>query len=113
MDKIIKNVLKNLENHGFEAYIVGGYVRDLLVGVISYDVDICTNALPKDLHNIFPSTNNSNNYGGFNLRLKKSVYNYTIFILYIASVFTYFCINIQKRNNRFEGMGENSAEWTN
>ena len=71
MDKIIKNVLKKLESNGFEAYIVGGYVRDLLVGNISYDIDICTNALPKDLHNIFPLNNGSNTYGGFNLKIKK------------------------------------------
>ena len=71
MNKIIKKVLKNIENNGFEAYIVGGYVRDLLLGNISWDIDICTNALPKDLHRIFPVNNNSNNYGGFNLKIKK------------------------------------------
>ncbi len=71
MEKIIKNILKKIEDNGFEAYIVGGYVRDLLLGNISYDVDICTNALPKDLHTIFPNTGNSNNYGGFNLKIKK------------------------------------------
>ncbi len=71
MEKIIKNILKKIESNGFEAYIVGGYVRDLLLGNISYDVDICTNALPKDLHIIFPNTGNSNNYGGFKLKIKK------------------------------------------
>lgn len=71
MDKIIKKVLKKIESNGFEAYIVGGYVRDLLIGTISSDIDICTNALPKDLHKIFPINNNSNNYGGFNLKIKK------------------------------------------
>jgi len=74
MDKIIKNVLKELESNGFEAYIVGGYVRDYLLGIKSLDIDICTNALPKDLHKIFPVNNNSNNYGGFNLNIK----NYNI-----------------------------------
>lgn len=71
MDKIIRNVLKKLENNGFEAYIVGGYVRDLLVGNISYDIDICTNALPKDLYKIFHTNITSNGYGGVNFKLKK------------------------------------------
>jgi len=74
MDKIIKNVLNKIEENGFSAYVVGGYVRDYLLGKKSLDVDICTNALPKDLHQIFPGNNNSNNYGGFNLRIK----NYNI-----------------------------------
>ncbi|MBQ6841138.1 MAG: hypothetical protein IJO63_03385 [Bacilli bacterium] len=71
MDKIIKNILKKIENEGYEAYIVGGFVRDLLLGKPSYDVDICTNALPMNLKQIFGLTQNSNGYGGFNLKIKK------------------------------------------
>lgn len=70
MDKIIKGILKKIEDNGFNAYLVGGYVRDYLLGINSLDVDICTNALPKDLHKLFPGNNNSNNYGGFNLNIK-------------------------------------------
>jgi len=70
MDKIIKNILKKIEDNGFNAYLVGGFVRDYLIGIKSLDVDICTNALPKDLHKIFPGNNNSNSYGGFNLQIK-------------------------------------------
>ena len=54
MNKIIKNVLTTIEKKGYEAYVVGGYVRDLLVGKASFDVDICTNATPKELITIFP-----------------------------------------------------------
>lgn len=79
MDKIIKNILKKIESNGFKAYIVGGYVRDSLLGINSYDIDICTNALPKDLHLIFPINNNSNNYGGFNLKIKKYNIDITTF----------------------------------
>lgn len=70
MDKIIKNILKKIEDNGFESYLVGGFVRDYLLGIKSLDIDICTNALPKDLHQIFPGNNNSNSYGGFNLQIK-------------------------------------------
>jgi len=71
MDKIIKKILQRIEEAGFEAYLVGGYVRDCLLGKQSLDVDICTNALPKDLHQLFPNNSNSNTYGGFKLKIKK------------------------------------------
>lgn len=70
MDKTIKNILNKLEDNNFKAYVVGGYVRDYLLGISSLDIDICTNALPKDLHKLFPNNNNSNNYGGFNILAK-------------------------------------------
>jgi len=70
MNKIIKNVLRKIEDAGFECYLVGGFVRDYLLGINSKDIDICTNALPKDLHKIFPNNSNSNNYGGFKLNIK-------------------------------------------
>ncbi len=71
MDKIIKKIIEKIEDEGFEAYVVGGYVRDFLLGKNTYDIDICTNALPKELHKIFPGSSNSNNYGGFNLKIKQ------------------------------------------
>lgn len=46
-------LLKEIEEHGFEAYIVGGFSRDRYIGRDTVDVDICTNATPKDLKNIF------------------------------------------------------------
>lgn len=48
--KIPKNamaVINALENEGFEAFIVGGCVRDALMGRVPNDWDICTNALPE------------------------------------------------------------------
>ena len=47
MNKLIKSVLTKLEENGYKSYLVGGYVRDYLLGIKSYDVDICTEALPK------------------------------------------------------------------
>ena len=46
-------LLKKIEDCGFKAYIVGGFVRDYLLGIESVDVDICTNAKPVDIKNIF------------------------------------------------------------
>ena len=60
----IINVLERIEENGFEAYIVGGYVRDYILGVESGDIDICTNARVKDLLEIFKDVNViSNEYG--------------------------------------------------
>jgi len=55
-DNINKNavkVLRILENHGFQAYIVGGAVRDILMKIPPHDYDVCTDALPGDIKNIF------------------------------------------------------------
>lgn len=53
MEKVVYNVLDKIEQNGFKAYIVGGYVRDYLRKIKSNDVDICTSARPKDLMEIF------------------------------------------------------------
>ena len=64
MKQDIINVLKKFESNNYEAYIIGGYVRDKLLGNDSYDVDIVTNALQKDIISIFNiSPKNATNYG--------------------------------------------------
>ncbi len=75
MHKLIKNTLEKIEKEGFEAYIVGGYVRDLLLGKSSFDIDICTNATPKDLIKIFPNSI-TKSLGG--IEFKKKEYNFEI-----------------------------------
>ena len=46
-------LLKRLEDAGFEAYYVGGCVRDHLMGRAVHDVDITTNALPEQTAAVF------------------------------------------------------------
>ena len=58
------NVLKMIEDNSYEAYIVGGFVRDYIMGIKSNDVDITTNAKPKDLIKIFPNANIDNEVYG-------------------------------------------------
>lgn len=48
-----KTILESIENAGFEAYIVGGAVRDILIGRTPSDWDITTNAIPDDIEKIF------------------------------------------------------------
>ena len=46
-------VLNRLEERGFQAYVVGGCVRDTLLGRVPKDWDICTDALPPQLQRVF------------------------------------------------------------
>ena len=46
------DVLNRIEENGFEAYVVGGYVRDKILGNESSDIDICTNATPMEIKKI-------------------------------------------------------------
>ncbi len=52
--KEAKGVIERLRKKGFEAYIVGGCVRDFLRGVEPEDWDVTTNAKPKEIQKIFP-----------------------------------------------------------
>ena len=47
--KEIKEVLDKILENGFEAYLVGGAVRDYMLHRRSNDFDIATNALPSDI----------------------------------------------------------------
>lgn len=76
MNNSIKKILNKLEKNGFEAYVVGGYVRDYLLNITSYDVDICTNALPKDIIKVFKIKKGVSNYGSIGFKIGK--YNYDI-----------------------------------
>ncbi|MBF0784017.1 polynucleotide adenylyltransferase PcnB [Muribacter muris] len=47
------NIVNKLLNHGYQAYIVGGCIRDLLLGKPAKDFDIATNARPEEIQKIF------------------------------------------------------------
>ena len=65
-------VLNEIESHGFKAYIVGGFVRDYVLGNTTNDVDICTDATPKDIKDIFENiTLPKMDYGAVRLDIKK------------------------------------------
>lgn len=49
-------VIEQLEKNGFEAYIVGGCVRDMLLGIEPFDFDVTTSAKPEEIMKIFPKT---------------------------------------------------------
>lgn len=47
------SVVEKLQRQGFEAYIVGGSIRDMLLGKHPKDFDVATNARPEQIQNIF------------------------------------------------------------
>jgi len=79
MDKEIKKILKKIESNGYEAYIVGGYVRDYILHIPTTDVDICTNALPKDIMRIFDIKKENTSYGSIKITTKKFNYDITTY----------------------------------
>lgn len=60
--KEVKNILTGLQKAGFEAYIVGGSVRDFLLGQEPKDWDVATNAKPEEIQKVFPDSFYENNF---------------------------------------------------
>ena len=52
----VNSILESLQKAGYEAYVVGGCVRDALLGREPHDWDITTSALPTEVKNVFPRT---------------------------------------------------------
>jgi len=61
--KYIEKTINKIEEHGFEAWIVGGCVRDLLLKKEPDDWDITTNARPEMILKIFPDAKYENQFG--------------------------------------------------
>ncbi len=79
LDNALK-LLKEINDNGYVSYIVGGFVRDYLLGIESNDIDICTNATPKDIKEIFKdSCLPSEDYGSVTVEVKGFHYEITTF----------------------------------
>ncbi|MCK4454355.1 HD domain-containing protein [Candidatus Parcubacteria bacterium] len=61
--KEVEFVINELKKNNFEAYLVGGCVRDLLRGVEPLDWDVATNAKPEKIEKIFPDSFTDNKFG--------------------------------------------------
>lgn len=49
----VEMILQRLHSNGFQAYVVGGCVRDSIMGITPHDWDICTSALPDQVIKLF------------------------------------------------------------
>ena len=61
--KEVKDTIRALNDMGFEAYAVGGCVRDFILGREPYDWDITTNAKPEEIQKIFSNSVYENDFG--------------------------------------------------
>lgn len=59
----ITSVTETLEKAGFQAYLVGGCVRDMLLNRTPKDWDVTTNATPEQIIELFPETFYENSFG--------------------------------------------------
>lgn len=77
---IALKLLKEITSRGFKAYIVGGFVRDYILGIESNDIDITTSATPKDIKSIFDdSCLPSEDYGSVTVIMKGIRFEITTF----------------------------------
>ena len=56
LPKEVEFIINEFKKAGFEAYIVGGCVRDFLRGIEPEDWDVATNAKPGEIQKIFPKS---------------------------------------------------------
>ncbi len=70
--KNVISVASQLKNSGFEAFLVGGCVRDWLLGKNPHDWDIATNAKPQEIQKIFPDSVYENNFGTVGVKMPSS-----------------------------------------
>ncbi|WP_242847958.1 CCA tRNA nucleotidyltransferase [Inediibacterium massiliense] len=74
MEKLIEN--------GYECFLVGGCVRDMLLGLVPKDYDLCTNATPEQVETIFDKTiPTGKDYGTITVMIENEGYEVTTYRL--------------------------------
>lgn len=73
--KPVLEVLQEIQKNGFEAYIVGGCVRDLIMDRMPNDWDITTNAEPEKITAIFSDSFYENDFGTVGVKVEKFLNN--------------------------------------
>lgn len=73
-------LLEKINSYGYVAYMVGGYPRDLYLKRTFSDIDICTDATPMELHQIFSEVVTTNSeYGSVTIVFEKTKFEITTF----------------------------------
>lgn len=73
------NILRKIDERGYESYIVGGYVRDRLLGIDSTDFDICTSAEINDIKDLFDNALIDERFGSLKVYINDNKYEITSF----------------------------------
>ncbi|MEN9390338.1 MAG: hypothetical protein RLZZ283_438 [Candidatus Parcubacteria bacterium] len=63
-------VAETLERAGYEAYLIGGCVRDILIGRTPKDWDVTTNAHPEQIQAVFPDSFYENDFGTVGVKIE-------------------------------------------
>ncbi|MBL7159394.1 HD domain-containing protein [Candidatus Microgenomates bacterium] len=79
LSRAVKTVFNKFQKSGFEIYLVGGAVRDLLMKKKIHDCDFTTNAKPEEIQKLFPETFYDNIFGTVGIPLKKEIYEITTY----------------------------------
>lgn len=82
LPKNVSYCLQVLEDAGFSAYVVGGCVRDALLGLTPHDYDMCTSATPEQTARVFsqhPLVRSGEKHGTIGVVLDGQVYEITTF----------------------------------
>ena len=75
----VRKILSTLTQAGFEAYVVGGAVRDLLMDKEVKDWDFTTNATPEQIQSLFQTTFYENEFGTVGIPYRDHIYEITTF----------------------------------
>lgn len=67
----VKNIFKSFDKKGYEIYIVGGAVRDLLTKNTVYDWDFTTNATPEEIQKLIPDSFYDNKFGTVGIKYEE------------------------------------------
>lgn len=82
MPRNVEFIIDNLKKSGFDAYAVGGCIRDSIMGVVPKDWDICTSALPEQTKRVFQGyhiIDTGIKHGTVTIVIDKEMYEVTTF----------------------------------
>lgn len=98
-------LLKKLTEHSYKAYIVGGFVRDYIMGIESNDIDINTDATPKQIREIFTdSCLHNEDYGSVTVIYKGIRFEITTFRKELTYINNRKPVEIEYINNLYEDL---------
>lgn len=75
----VKTVIATLQNNGFEAYVVGGSVRDILMDKKTKGWDFTTSATPEQILTLFPDSFYDNQFGTVGIKMPDDIYEITTY----------------------------------
>ncbi len=76
--KLVIGIIKVLNKAGYEAYIIGGAVHDLLLGKNILDWDFTTSATPPEIQKLFPESFYDNNFGTVGITAEEAVKQFNL-----------------------------------